>query len=637
MIKEIVEFSKQLEEAGIYERVYEDSKKIDRPIMVIPVKEDLSDILPEEIYFVFERIEEESYFLNGKEIAKIKPTEIQGIHIRGIDEEEKSWQEILRSLRLYSQKLATDAKGSKSIGTNEGTNSYNLLIFDGKFEKGELKGQNNEKYNGDLLYLREGFMIKIPKTYREEVIELGFPVDLNEDEKIMFTKMLRKMSEVKNLEQLWDHIDGVKTIFSFYDEKTKKSKIPFGSILVVLKLPKRFYEDRNIYKEWYDKYLQKKIFKVDNPDKYYKSQCCACGSQDVNTFLPDCFNNMDGGKPFLRHSHRLKEINISICGTCALEIYKFQEYFLNRLHISLFPLFIQKDLRQRTIDLFKGQEKIEKLSFQEVISEIYRDTSVEELDFYLILYARGEQILFFDYITGFHFKMNAKSIFEVEAMIDHYFLSDNLGKNYFADKLDTGNRMRDNIIYSYRQLIFDFVYRAKYSGLDNRVLQDLYLEVLRMHLRQLVSKDKFFNEKKVIDGFDHYLELNKLFKGVLMDTIKKIQESQTINDEASFAYYAGQITYYLLSQSKSDSRTHSLVEPFINVANFAALGIRIEELFNNYKHSISFDYKKFNTIFSALWAFLFDHKEEPFTKELKTLFYAGYFNSVDNIFYKSDK
>ena len=122
-----------------------------------------------------------------------------------------------------------------------------------------------------------------------------------------------------------------------------------------------------------------------------------------------------------------------------------------------------------------------------------------------------------------------------------------------------------------------------------------------------------------------------------MDTIKKIQETQTIRDKESFAYYSGQIAYYLLSQSKAEKPMHSLMEPFINAGSFSALAIRIEELFNSYKHALSFNYGKFNTVFSAMWAFLYDHIAEPFTRELKILFYAGYFNSEDNIFYKPGK
>jgi CRISPR-associated protein Csh1 len=641
VIKEIVDFSRQLETSGIYERISASLKRIDRPVMVIPVTDDLTDILADEIYFVFKRIEGEYCFLEDDKPIKIDEGDTSYLRLKGIDDEDKPWQEILTSIRLYTQKLTTDPKGNKSIGGNNGTNSYHLLIFDGKFEKGELALNNKgevSKYKGDLFYMREGFKYKMPKTYKYPIIEEGIPGNIEENEKKKFLELLEKVKEPLNLDNIWNEIEKLKKAFESFNKKTESLELPFKSIFVVFKIPRRFYEDNNIYREWYDKYLQKKIFKVDNPNVYYKANCSICGNKDVDTYLPDCFNNMDGGKPFLQHIDRKSPLNTAVCGACALETYKFQEYFLNRLGITLFPLFIHAGKRERTIHLFRRQEVIEKLSFQEIISEIYRETSEEELDFYLVFYSRHEGILFFDYITGFHYKIKSTAIFEIEAILDRYFFSDNnLIKNYFTSKVDTENHRRNNLIYTYRQPVFDFVYRAKYESLDRWILQDLYFEILGIHLRQLVSKDRYMKEGKVKESLQQYIKLDNLFTGVLMDTIKKIQESQTIGSKESFAYYSGQIVYYLLSQSRSEIRTHSLVEPFINASSFSALGIRIEELFNSYKHALAFNYGKFNTFFSAMWAFLYDQKEEPFTKDLKILFYAGYFNSEENIFYKPGK
>jgi CRISPR-associated protein Csh1 len=641
LIKEMVDFSRQLEMSGIYDRISDNLKKIDRPIMVIPVNDDLTGILVDEIYFVFKRVEGNTFYLeeNGKEKAiKIDAPEGPSIPAKSLDQEDQKWQVILRSLRLYSNKLSTDDKGGKSIGSNKGTNSYHLLIFNGKFESGEFDVKRM-RYKGDLFYSRQGLGYKISNTYETKTIEKGIPKSIEENEKKIFLALLDKFKDPGNLDKIWGEIHRFLEACAVYDEKKKKNVFPFDVIFVVLKLPKRFYEDekKNLYKDWYDKYLQKKIFKVDNPDVYYTTQCRSCGSEDVDTYLPDCFNNLDAGKPFLQHLDRKRPINTAVCGACALEIYKFQEYFLNRLKMSLFPLFIHHNQQEKTIHLFNQQEKIEKLSFQDIISEIYRETSEEELDFYLVFYSRQDRILFFDYITGFHYKIKSTDIFRIESILDDYFFNKNLCKNYFTSEVKTENRQRDHLIYTYRQVIFDFVYRAKYSSLDRWILMDLYGEILKMQLKQLVSKDKFIKEKKVKESFQHYLELDKLFTGVFMDTIKKIQENQTIRDKESFAYYSGQIAYYLLSQSKSENRTHSLMEPFINAGSFSALAIRIEELFNSYKHALSFNSRKFNTVFSAMWAFLYDHIAEPFTRELKILFYAGYFNNEENIFYQPGK
>jgi CRISPR-associated protein Csh1 len=635
LIKEIVEFSKKLQESGIYDKIEENLKFIDRPVMVIPLKDDLTEILADEIYFVFKRVEGDDFYIEekGKEKQiKLNSTDPAPFRCKSLHDEDKQWQEILKSLSLYTTKLAADPKGNKSIGGNKGTNSYHLLIFEGKV-KGGIFGED-----------RNGFEDKMSRTYEKKTIEKGLPESTEENEKaqLQFIALLEKVKEPLVLDKIWSEIEQLKKAFVALNKKTGSPELPFDSIFVVFKLPGKYRGKNNLYKEWYDKYLRKKIFKVDNLDAYYKAQCGICGAAEVDTYLPDCFNNLDAGKPFLQHNQRNLSINTAICGDCALEIYKFQDYFLNRLRMTIFPLFIHPGLRERTINLFRVQDTIDKLSFKEIITGIYRESSQEELDFYLVFYKRKTQkdkegILFFDYITGFHYRIKTADVFKLETDLDHYFFDGNLGDNYFTSKVETENRRRDHLVYSYRQVVFDFVYRAKYNSLDRWVLQDMYVLVLERQLKQLVSKDRNIKDKNLKESFQHYLELDKLFMGVIMDTIKKIQESQTIRDKESFAYYAGQIAYYLLSQSKSESKTHALVEPFINATGFSALGIRLEELFNNYKHALAFNYGKFNSVFTAWWAFLYDHKEEPFSKELKILFYAGYFNSEGNIFYQPGK
>ena len=56
MLKEIVEFSKRLKDAGIYGLVNKAEMKLDKPVMVIPVSVDMTEIKPDEIYFVFKDI-----------------------------------------------------------------------------------------------------------------------------------------------------------------------------------------------------------------------------------------------------------------------------------------------------------------------------------------------------------------------------------------------------------------------------------------------------------------------------------------------------------------------------------------------------------------------------------------------------
>ncbi len=629
MIKEIVEFSRELESAGIYERVTEENKKIDKPIMVIPVDEELTQILTDDIYFVFKAVENEFCILdesNGKEKrVEVKQPENSKIKIKAIQEESVQWREILKSIPIITRKLKGDEKGGKSIGSNKGTNSYHILIFEGKFKDGGISNKKGKKvFKGDLFNCDFGFFQKLSDTYRKENIIKGIPTS---SERGTLISLLEQVALEDNRTQIWRQIELFKNCFVSSNLQNKVQTASFDSLRIIIMLPQKYYPD---YSAWYSDYIKKKIFVVEKESDYFNGECPICKASNKKLFLPNSFNNMDEGKPFLKHLHRYRNINIAICKDCALSIYKFQEYFLVRLHMTIFPLFTVKELRVNALTLFQNQQRIKKQSFKRIIDEIYRKTSIDTLDFILMLYK--DDILFFDYITGFQYKFNDINLFEIEKKFNEIFFDSYLLENYFTSKVDTKERNRDRMIYRYRKQLFDFFYRAKYRGIDKAFLRDMYFEVLKIEIGQLVSGAKSYN--KLVSNHKKYLELNTIFKGEMMETIKAIKDKKRIEDLESFAFYAGQISYYLLSQSKAEQKKHSLIEPFVNVVNFRILGKQIENLFNTYKHSIDFGSHRFNAMMSGFWAFLYDHNDEEFTNDLKILFYAGYFDRENNIFFE---
>lgn len=648
MLKEIVGFSRQLKEAKIFKLVNEGERKLDKPVMVIPVSDDLKEIKTDDIYFIFKDIKEEAVengvtvkkqyvILDGKKGNEIKwetkNCEENPSTLKKCSDENVEWQNILKSLSIYIKKPSNDPKGNKSIGSNKGTNSYSLLIFEGKFDSGTLgKG----KFKGDIFNCKEGFTQKLKDTYRETNILKGLPADLDKELKDNYLKLFESVSTNENISKISYNVAWLKIIMSYYDDKKKVWKFPGNSMFVVFKLPDVFYSQENNYKIWHDKYLQKKIFK-EQLDKYPQGDCCACNEKNISIYIPNAFHNLDQGKPFLKHHDRFVDYNIEVCETCSLDIYKFQEYFLNKLKVTLFPLFINITDSENVINLFKKEDKLSKKGFKEIIQEVYKNSSNEELDFYLIIYNRGESILAFDYITGFKYKMYGLNLFAIENLINRYFFVYQLERNYFTEEVDADSHQMNILIYKYRQQLFDYFYRAKYAGLSQIILADIYFDSLRVRLREFFDKKK--DNKNTYyhlrDMCDVYFDLDSIFskKETKMKTVERIKKEEKIKDKESFAYYTGQIAYYLLNQSKSSEKTHAMVEPFINMNNFGLLAERIEGLFKSYKHAIPLNVKIFNEMFSEMWGFLYDNREEKFTKDLKTLFYAGYFNSNENVFY----
>jgi len=627
MLKEIVDFSKQLEIESIYTNIQKSKEKIEMPIVVVPAKDDLSGFDVDNIYFVFK----DCKFINSKLLLKLDSTKEKGkekeIEIQNANSinsnvikkisdfnNDQDWKNILLNCKMYIQKFPGDSKGNKSIGRNEGTNSYHILIFEAN-EKNLLNPKKDFK----------DFKEKIKKTYNEENIKKGV---FNNNKQLVrqLVSLLEKFNSITC--QLYSKIDCMKNLTSL------------KSFIIVIKLPKIYYK---CYKEWYEEYLKKKIFKTEEK-QYLIGKCSACSnssnSNSNELWLPEIFQNLDQGKPFIKHLGRKQKFNIAVCRDCSLYIYKFQTYFLNMLKISTFPLFIESKLRDEAIAFIKQNN--EKLNFRDIIQEIYRKTYLNELDFYLIIYNRSNDFIAFDYVTGFNFYKNGMSIFEIETLISKSFFTnsknyDMLLNNYFSDKVETKEKELDNLIYKYRGQIFDYIYRAKYNSLNSVHILDMYISSLKIKLRYLYNPDiKEYEIIKRIKSINvNFLKLDKYFGGNYMETIEEIKKTKEIKDKESFAYYSGQIVYYLLTRSEKTNKTHAMVEPFINVATLGTFAIKLIELFNMYKHSINLSYNKFNNIMASICGFLCANQNEKFTIELKMFFYAGYFD--DNIFFEKNE
>jgi CRISPR-associated protein Csh1 len=290
----------------------------------------------------------------------------------------------------------------------------------------------------------------------------------------------------------------------------------------------------------------------------------------------------------------------------------------------VFPLFIENDFKKKEIQLLK--DDLTKISFNEVVKEVVKKGSKNVFDFYLITYNRDMGFLNFDYISGFEFYKNGKSVFEIEQLLNQMFFDYKLQNNYFSTKVDSKNANLDNAIYRYRTQIFDFVYRAK-DSLNHDDISEMYIQTLQRKLRDCYDKEKEGLAISTINKLKtHFLELNKTFGGNLMQTVERIKESGKVTDLESLSYYLGQIVKILLNKSKTDNKTHTLVEPFINITNFKILGLKLQETFNSYKHSVYLNDSSFNQKMSEIFSFLYDNQDKEFNRELKILFYAGYFD-----------
>lgn len=637
MIDEIVRFSADLAEMGIYDRLREQRMILDKPVLVIPVKDDLSGFDPGNMYVVVKDYDKSKIVLEEVHQGLIKDKELifedetaynnfSRLPVKKVDELPEEWKNIILSIKDITRKLKIDSRGNKSIGTNSGVNSYHLLAF--------------EATRKGVLYNRNEFFRKVPISYKRNNIKKGLPESLDSNKCNAFIDLFSLLHEDVTLKKLW-HV--IEPIIKILNKPTFKSNI--DSFNILFQLPSNYYPD---YYTWYDEYIKKKLLaKKDDKSVYLPSgECTSCRKHSDNKiFLPAIFNNANDKKPFLLHKTRTGNLNVLLCEACVLKLYHFETYFLGL--VNIFPLFIKGTFKDKELELLKSEGSIlVKRGFKEIITAVFENTDETEFDYYLLIYNQKQSIVSFDYITGFKFNYKkGKTVFDIETLFENSItkIDTKTGKHvnslrsYYFTNPDTKNLMLDNIIYKYRTIIFDFVYRARYTVINKDVIRDLLYDLLVLRLRYAytVDGDKLYIKALIT----RFIELDHLFAHeedtTLMGKIEDIKQSRDITTPDSFFYYAGQVVYYLLKQSEANKKSHALVEPFINVANIAVLITRIMEMFEKYKHALSLNNAKFSTfetLMHGLFAFAHDNKDIPCNKDAKIVFYAGYFG--DNIMYE---
>ncbi len=656
MLKEMIDFSNALEEAGIYTEIIEKKiNKIDKPIMVIPVKDDLSDLDRDNIYFIldnegYEKRENKFVYKDKKkptkENEKYREVEINNlpITVKTFDEEEKEskeWSKIVRNLNYYNLGRA-DTKGLKCIFNNSGTLSFSifLFLFYGKLTRDKIKYTYIKKYID-----KKKDDKKYNETYNDkENIEsaLFFDKKDKEDEN-KITDVLLKFGSDDFLDLFFKRVDDFKKYFGI-DE-----------FFVIIRLPDRLLQygngkqdhNKNIYGYFYEEYWKKKSFNSEDKSTSKSKEkfiCGTCNRESDFIDLPGNFNTLNSKKAFLQHHGRREKIPIKICRECAFSIQKFDKLFLTKLNIRIFPLFIDTNRENKPkdeqINIIKND--LSKIEFKDTLDEIGRKTYYSNTDFYLVI--RGDGILFFDYITGFKYHINGVLYSKVEALFSSFFNNSgsvrggysHLYKNYFS-AVDTKDSTLNYLIHKYRDQIFDYFYRAKYNSLNIKTVENMFFELIMWSFNLLHSDE--ITKSIIIEKMDNYKELNKIFGGDFMAKLNSVGEMDNIDDSDSFFYFLGQLVYYLLYQSEAGEKTHSMVIPFLQAgATNVIMYQKLLPLFERYGYKIAMhmEKNKFNSIFSKVEKYYHDKKDElKFTQDNKLIFLAGYLD--DNMFFPKPK
>lgn len=426
----------------------------------------------------------------------------------------------------------------------------------------------------------------------------------------------------------------------------------------------------------------------EDKEKYTTLQEYNCPIIDKKSELgtSDFLNTFADKKPFYMHLTRNKlydGFTALYSGKVIQNLSFFEEILKLKIKIdkydknmfpSPFPIFISnKDAidNEGNRIYFELLKENQPISYQKIIESVYLKLSdrneINDLNFYLIFWSNTKDGIRFydvDYVDSFDYKLenfSIKNIFEIKnfniGAIDNIFElewkifekflytlkgeNENtylLKNNYFAEKINVskGEKLPAMVatkFYQYNKAIFDVVYKGKLESFTGFMFDDLCISIIR---EQIKLNDDWGKTYKIREKLALYISLYKNFnKGEdLATTIKDLRQKIEVlleNDEIhlesdkEFAFASGQLIWYILSKSKSESKTHSLLDIFISKNKAEDFKMVMAQHIQKYSHAFKFFQNKswFDKLVGEVMAY---EPEQQTIKGLIPLIMAGYFS-----------
>ncbi|MHA1204710.1 MAG: hypothetical protein ACTSRR_08460 [Candidatus Heimdallarchaeaceae archaeon] len=425
------------------------------------------------------------------------------------------------------------------------------------------------------------------------------------------------------------------------------------------------YKNYQVIEELFEQYIILKLFVTR--DTIIESTCPVCGRKGEMGNISN-YTSFNEKKPFSIKFDRHLKHTIKICISCA-EYFNNFLYFLKENKINIFPLFIKESLVKEQIDFIKSLKSLEKDNknkrkfFFLTIKEIQKRSNLNSFDIILVNIINKKSIIFFDYISNYRLYFNGNSEYKeyLGTQSSKKFGKEDLLKKlkkifdlkikFFGDldtKKKSGITEQKYLIYKYRKKFFDTIYRSEICLTDNdiaeittKLLENKFImhsetgkntstksqihEILNFYL----NADLF---SKVNDNFIKKNKNGEIMLDKIREEKKKIinGESFKIDSPEKFAYYLGQMVYYLISKSNADKKM-KLLTPLVSVQSPINLKrILLEKYLEKYLHEIS-EYKDFrHIVFAETLNYLANNFSQPFN-EIKMSFYVGFFD--ENIFF----
>ena len=354
--------------------------------------------------------------------------------------------------------------------------------------------------------------------------------------------------------------------------------------------PIKAYQDAEI------KYLDSSLFAVEDNDKKIEK-----------LGMPFLDNTLNSSKPFMLHHSTKYKIAFPKAKNEVLYIKYLDDY-----------LSIDKSIFYLELEKFTTQDK--PFLNSKVGQFIIMKKKNYELFEYLPNYIDEFEKKPFEIKNYLRIIKNKNFIDDKKPFDRIYLLEDEINKlfyqklktNYFSEKIDKTNGKLTNLIFLIRHSCFLYFRKGQIVGKDfynqiANILTDIIFyqyehieddKKLRISMMEFLNLKLSMNKYYKGDDMDIQNELNLLNSKICVSNYENLSKRE-------FLLLAGQMAYYLISQSESSNRTFRLVEHYLKSKNVKMIKNHLRNDLEKYKHKIYLTAKdsKFKNAYAMLLAF----------------------------------
>lgn len=355
--------------------------------------------------------------------------------------------------------------------------------------------------------------------------------------------------------------------------------------------------------------------------------------------LPNDNMGLNAKKPFLENKQQKTTVPTLMTVENVLKQKVLFDYLMNFAAQGRRYVFIEQSDTQ-PIRVLKNDETLE-TAFMGYFMYIQKGKELEIHDFDVIQsytpkvnfeFVNVLNITLSQFDVDIEFK-NYKNRKDIQKMVNQLYFKKFLMTNYFTDVKDIQLResyLKEMLVLS-RKAWFDWFYKGN-DQLIRIILDRVSLSIMKGTLLH-DSVYKARHQYNLYHSLKAYFVKGDVNMADVLSSIKeqlrlKILQEETAMLENDTQYYfaVGQATAYLLSQSKSNTKTDALLNPIINCNNVKKLNQSLINIYKKYNHAIKGS-KKFRHLLAMIQSY------EPDSSKVDTnIIIAGYLHS--NLIYE---